>query len=142
MIPVDEFLASAWDLHDDARAHGLNVDDLRERLHWLEDKLDTDPAEVDFARSSANLVVAQIRDALTAVKGAGHVQAVADRYADLNAHADAGLGADELGTRRFTRICERAELRRDSKKPPTHPAKNAVEGTTSTHERTTDVPSE
>lgn len=29
------------------------------------------------------------------------------RYADLDAHADAGLGAEELGTRRFTRPSER-----------------------------------
>ncbi|MYR07458.1 hypothetical protein GTV32_14600 [Gordonia sp. SID5947] len=38
---------------------------------------------------------------------------VADRYAALEAHADAGLGAEELGTRRFTRICERLDLAAD-----------------------------
>ena len=31
------------------------------------------------------------------------------RYADLDAHADAGLGAEELGTRRFTRPSERMD---------------------------------
>ena len=30
------------------------------------------------------------------------------RYADLEAHADAGLGAEEPGIRRYTRPCERA----------------------------------
>ncbi len=29
------------------------------------------------------------------------------RYADLEAHADTGLGADEPGIRRYTRPCER-----------------------------------
>ncbi len=29
------------------------------------------------------------------------------RYADLEAHQDLGLGADELDVRRFTRVCER-----------------------------------
>ncbi|MFI8773734.1 hypothetical protein ACIGKQ_16410 [Gordonia sp. NPDC062954] len=33
-----------------------------------------------------------------------------NRYATLDSHADAGLGADEPGICRFTRPCERAEL--------------------------------
>lgn len=31
------------------------------------------------------------------------------RYTDLESHADCGLGADENGVRRFTRLFERAE---------------------------------
>ncbi len=31
----------------------------------------------------------------------------ADRYAHLDAYADCGLGSDELGMRRFTRLSER-----------------------------------
>ena len=33
-----------------------------------------------------------------------------DRYASLESHADAGLGADDPGICRFTRPCERQEL--------------------------------
>lgn len=35
------------------------------------------------------------------------------RYDHLDAHADAGLGADELGTARLTRPCERIEHQHD-----------------------------
>lgn len=42
-----------------------------------------------------------------------------DRYAHLESHSDVGLGADEDGLRRFTRPCERAELRARSKKAET-----------------------
>lgn len=35
------------------------------------------------------------------------------RYGNLDAHADAGLGADELGTARLTRPCERIEHHHD-----------------------------
>lgn len=44
------------------------------------------------------------------------------RYTDLESHADCGLGADENGVRRFTRLFERAEQAARSEKNDPAPA--------------------
>lgn len=49
-----------------------------------------------------------------------------DRYERLEHHADAGLGADELGVRRFTRPTERTPVSRQA---------STEVPSTSTHER-------
>lgn len=74
------FLDAARELQAAATAHGIDASDLAGRLDWLAEKLAHDPAGVDMAYATANLVAAQLRDELAAIGAIADVSIPLERH--------------------------------------------------------------